>query len=246
MRAAARFPEIKIELAEATWDSRIRGGEITKEKRLQKRVVGELANVDAEEFIRLAQETESMFFRERADRLERKKEIREAVEKVTIREKAQAKLIEAQTRKQEAKAKAAEARREAAELLKKERLLVMAKKEEHQAARRPANVVVQDSDTPDVVRDITWVYQNLNQLIGYSENGIAFLDQDLLAKAPSNGAVNFAEYAKEDRKGFFEKFVMKLLPKDQKQAEAESEEEAAARLDPGLKDLEKYWGKSGG
>lgn len=102
-----------------------------------------------------------------------------------------------------------------------------------------AHVTVDDG-TEDVLRDVKWVYQNMARLIITAPNGASTLDPKVLKQAPSNGAVGLAQYALDDRKAFFDKFVTKILPKDDGTSGAVSDEAKLAELDPNFTELEKY------
>lgn len=103
------------------------------------------------------------------------------------------------------------------------------------------NVVVEDDGQIDTLRDTKWVYQNIGRLIVRNELGLEQLNEDVLVDAPSNGAIGLAHYCLNDRKAFFEKFVIKILPKDDGSDETEpSEEELALEHDPSFAGLEQY------
>lgn len=104
-------------------------------------------------------------------------------------------------------------------------------------------VVIADAQEGDILRDTKWVYFNLARLIKVGRGGTKTLDRKVLREAPSNGAVGLAQYALEDQKAFMEKFVTKILPRDDNAEKAQTEEEAAAELDPTLSDLAKYMKK---
>jgi len=99
----------------------------------------------------------------------------------------------------------------------------------------PANlelpVIAEDNGQVDLLRDVRWVYANLPRLVVRDEVGRLKLNIVALKKAPSNGAVSLAEYALRDRDKFFDRFVIKLLPRDTA-TPAEAAEEAAPSFNP--------------
>lgn len=113
-----------------------------------------------------------------------------------------------------------------------------------EAALKAADgVKVEETGPMDLLRDIQWVYSNLANLFKTTEAGVTMLDAEILKLAPSNGAIAIAQYAAIDKKAFFEKFVVKLLPRGEKAAEAvgeDADEEEKENLDPDMGDLDKY------
>lgn len=104
-------------------------------------------------------------------------------------------------------------------------------------------VVIENAVEGDVLRDAKWVYYNLSRVIKTRRNGQRYLDPKTLKEAPSNGAVALAQYALDEPKAFIERFVIKILPKDEAPEKAPTEEEVRAELDPGLDELERYMKK---
>jgi len=102
-------------------------------------------------------------------------------------------------------------------------------------------VTVSDDGRVNIVRDIAWVYNRLNELVVTSNLGLRVLNLAVVSQAPSNGAVTLASYALADVKGFFEKFVVKLLPRDVSESEELGGKKAMEEsLDPSLNELTKF------
>ena len=112
--------------------------------------------------------------------------------------------------------------------------------EVQEALNAAMNVRVKDNGPADPRRDILWVYENLAKLFKTTETGVQILDAAALKTAPSNGAISVAHYAALDRKAFFEKFVIKILPKATEGDGEVSEEEEGENADPTFGELEKY------
>jgi len=104
----------------------------------------------------------------------------------------------------------------------------------------PPVVVIEDGIEGDILGDVRWVYDNLARLIRKRRTGERYLDTKALKDAPSNGAVGIAQYAFNDQKAFFEKFVTKILPKDDGSKDAKTQGELEEELDPTFSDLKKY------
>lgn len=117
----------------------------------------------------------------------------------------------------------------------------MKEKEERDA--QVVDVVVEQKDDVDLMGDTLWVYKNLADLILVSDKGVRRLDTELLKKAPSNGAIAIAQYARDNPAGFLEKFVLKIMPKAEEPQQGKSERELMSDLDPAFDDLEKYFKK---
>jgi hypothetical protein len=115
----------------------------------------------------------------------------------------------------------------------------MRDKEEKEA--QVVDVVVEEQGQVDLVRDVEWVYRNLADLILVSESGVRRLDPTLLKKAPSNGAIAIAQYARDNPSGFLEKFILRIMPKVEQMAPQESEAELMEKLDPAFEDLAKFF-----
>lgn len=96
-----------------------------------------------------------------------------------------------------------------------------------------------DYRSSDILSDTKWVYANMARLIRVV-NGQQALNKSVLKEAPSAGAVGLAGYALEDPKAFFEKFVTKILPKDEEKPKGQTDEEKLKELDPTFDDLVKY------
>ena len=112
-------------------------------------------------------------------------------------------------------------------------------------------VFVKDDDGPvDIRRDVEWVYKNLPRLIVISDStGEPEFNKRILKQAPSNGAINIAEYALKDKKAFFKDYVPMLFRDMVRREEKEVriptvEEEVEEDIDPTLEDLDKYMGVS--
>lgn len=111
----------------------------------------------------------------------------------------------------------------------------------------PQDIGVEDKGDTDILRDTKWVYVNMARLMKKDrKTGLTSLDPKVLKEAPSNGAIGLASYALEDRKAFYEKYVTKILPKDEVSTAGKSEEELKAELDPTYDDIEKYMQKLSG
>lgn len=95
----------------------------------------------------------------------------------------------------------------------------------------------------DVLRDASWVYCNLNDLIIEDLPGVRHLNLIALARAPGSGAVSMANYALADFKAFFKTFVMRLLPKDIEMPTEVTQEEKEAEMDPDLSIFERFFEK---
>lgn len=106
-------------------------------------------------------------------------------------------------------------------------------------------VFIEGAQEGDILRDTKWVYFNLSRLIKTNRNGMRTLDNKVLREAPSNGAVGLAQYALEEQKAFIEKFVTKILPKDETPDKVPTQEELRAELDPTLSELERYMKRVG-
>lgn len=106
-------------------------------------------------------------------------------------------------------------------------------------------IFIEGAQEGDILRDTKWVYFNLSRLIKTNRNGTRTLDKSVLKEAPSNGAVGLAQYALEEQKAFIEKFVTKILPKDETPEKVPTPEELRAELDPTLGDLERYMKRVG-
>ncbi len=91
------------------------------------------------------------------------------------------------------------------------------------------------------MRDIRWVYNNLANLTANGPSGEIVVNEAALRTAPGPGALTMARYAIENAKGFIEKFVPRMLPKDMAAPKGESEAEIQERLDPELSDLQEYF-----
>ena len=104
-------------------------------------------------------------------------------------------------------------------------------------------VIIDNSNDGDILRDTKWVYFNMARLIKIARGGTKTLDKKVLREAPSNGAVGLAQYALADQKAFMEKFVTKILPKDEAPDKVVTEEDLKAELDPGLDELARYMKK---
>ena len=102
--------------------------------------------------------------------------------------------------------------------------------------------VVDDDGQVDLLRDVRWVYANLPRLVVRDDTGRLKLNVKELKKAPSNGAVSLAEYALRDRDKFFDRFVIKLLPRDTTSTVAEVAEGASA---PSFSPMAEFIRKSG-
>lgn len=95
----------------------------------------------------------------------------------------------------------------------------------------------------DVLRDIAWVYANISILFVPTDRGTYVIKEDRLAKAPSQGAIAMARYAQQDMKSFLEKFVTKIIPRDDDEKKRASDEEMKKKMeeiDPSMAELEKY------
>ena len=174
--------------------------------------------------------------RDRESRATRRREASERARNHRQRRKAEVrfKAQEKKIAKQEAYIKILEEKKK--KLVREELFM----KEERGAAA--VTVVVQDQGPMDLIRDVKWVYENLADLVLVSESGVRRLDVNLLSKAPSNGAVAIAQYARDDPKAFLEKFVLRCMPKETAVSEVESDEDLEERLDPEFKGLAKYLG----
>lgn len=107
------------------------------------------------------------------------------------------------------------------------------------------NVSVEDG-SQDLLSAINWVLDNMPKIIQETPSGVPKIDEDFLrANAPSNKAVVFAKYARDNPNAFLEKFVVKLLPKETSTPENGKEEDDIKDVDPGFEGLEKYF-KPGG
>lgn len=106
-------------------------------------------------------------------------------------------------------------------------------------------IIIAGNNEGDILRDTKWVYFNMARLIKTSRAGLRSLDKQVLREAPSNGAVGLAQYALDDSTKFFERFVVKILPKDETPEKQPSEEEALREVDPSFEDLAKYMRKLG-
>jgi hypothetical protein len=106
------------------------------------------------------------------------------------------------------------------------------------------NAIVKAKGDVDLVRDIQWVYDNLKDLIieSMGPGSPCALNEAVLAKAPSSGAIAMAKYARDDDKAFFSRFVVKLLPRDLQPKEEISDRERLLNVDPEFETLEKYFG----
>jgi len=101
-------------------------------------------------------------------------------------------------------------------------------------------VVIENGIEGDILKDVKWVYHNMAKLIKVARSGVRSLDRKVLKSAPSNGAVGLAQYALDDSKAFFERFVTRILPKDESIPVGQTETELKADLDPTLDELSKY------
>ena len=97
-------------------------------------------------------------------------------------------------------------------------------------------------DKVDIVRDIAWVYNHLNELIIEDLPGLRRVNLIALATAPSSGAVALVNFALCSFEAFFKVFVVRLLPRDISTEVEQTEEEVQAELDPDMKLLEKAQG----
>lgn len=88
----------------------------------------------------------------------------------------------------------------------------------------------------DMLEDAKWVYANMARLVGPDGKS----NKNVLQQAPSSGAVGLAAFALEDPKAFFEKFVVRILPKDEEKSAGPTEEELLKELDPTFDELVKY------
>lgn len=108
---------------------------------------------------------------------------------------------------------------------------------------RDANKIkIKGDGETDILRDVKWVYDNYAELIQTDpKTGADVLNNDLLKKAPSSGCVAIAQYALLDKAKFFERFVVRILPKDDGPAKDKKDtEETAEELDPDFADMEKW------
>lgn len=115
-----------------------------------------------------------------------------------------------------------------------------------QQAAKPDNKQ-QTTNTDNIVNDITWVYQNLRALVIRNSNGQKILNPSVLKQAPSRGAIALADFAVSDPKEFFNKFVIKLLPRtvgsdsSDRSKKDESLREKIKRLDPDFSDMKDFF-----
>lgn len=103
--------------------------------------------------------------------------------------------------------------------------------------------VEQLDEKVDILRDIRWVYANLPRIFKTDNLGVERLDENALVTAPSNGCIALAHYALVDKKAFFERFIIKILPKDldsPADPDAATGKDDPRETDPGLEDLERY------
>ena len=108
----------------------------------------------------------------------------------------------------------------------------------------PVNIKDVDNSSADILRDIRWVYLNMSRLfVNDTKNRCQKLSVKVLREAPSNGAVGIAHYALADKKAFFEKFVTRILPKDDESKKGPSPEELKSELDPTFDELQRYMAK---
>jgi len=98
-------------------------------------------------------------------------------------------------------------------------------------------------DDATIVEEIRWVYENWGELFTRDENGTRVFDEEVLKTVPSRGTIAMAHYALINEKGFFDRFVIKLLPKDASKAPEEDklDEDRMAELDPCFKDMENFF-----
>lgn len=120
-----------------------------------------------------------------------------------------------------------------------------AEPEEHNVPMTPTvNIKDGDNSSADILRDIRWVYLNMSRLfVNDTKNKCQKLSVKVLREAPSNGAVGIAHYALADKKAFFEKFVTRILPKDDESKKGPSPDELKSELDPTFDELERYMAK---
>lgn len=169
------------------------------------------------------------------------------IEKEAKREqRAKLRAAKARADKEEARAKAEATRqqlyrekRKRLEQQRKEEALVAAEQEK----ARQVRVVVPEVGPFDIVRDVKWVYQNAGTLVLVSDDGkVKRLNPEVIAQAPSNGAIAMATYFLSSPESFLEKFVSKLIPRSAATDAAKDETEERRKLDPNLSELEQYFG----
>ena len=155
---------------------------------------------------------------------------------------------EAEKRKNEARAISNEQRkvRSLGELLRLRKRYEKEEKERKIRKLRAIQVAIENQGPTDLVRDILWVYENANDLI-QDVDGVRVLNAKVLETAPSQGATMLAEYARDDLRGFLDKYALKMLPKNAaEELEKEAAEQAAEEkkrmeeLDPQFDDLNDY------
>jgi hypothetical protein len=100
----------------------------------------------------------------------------------------------------------------------------------------------QDCVEPDssIVADIQWVYDNWGRLFMKNRQGERVFNEEVLAEAPSNA---MASYALMNEKGFFDRFVIKLLPRDAGKAQEDEklDEDRMTELDPSFEEMENFF-----
>lgn len=91
----------------------------------------------------------------------------------------------------------------------------------------------------DPLEDVRWVFDRFASLMVEGKDGERELNHGLLSQAPSNGAVSMATYAILDPKGFFTRFVIKLIAPVQVESESAVavEEQQMVVQDPGFADM---------
>jgi len=164
------------------------------------------------------------------------------VERKTTRDRAVARRAQVQARQIEAEIALAAERTEHRKLLKQKAWILM-ERERQQAESLNHDVTGPEGIDPDIVRDIRWVYDNWKDLFVTTELGARVFDEKVLEQAPSPGAVAMANYALGKPDGFFDRFVIKLLPKDAGAAADDDSgaEDAMAELDPSFDDMKDFW-----
>jgi hypothetical protein len=164
------------------------------------------------------------------------------IQRRTTRDRAVTRWAQARARKAEARVAQTEAAADYQKFLKTRARIRMSQKQQ-QLQALDHGITVEETGPPDIVRDIQWVYDHLGELFETTDLGIRVFDKEVLMKAPSNGAIAFANYALLDQKAFFDKYVTRLIPKDaaNQEEEEQSKEDLMAELDPSFEDMKEFW-----
>jgi hypothetical protein len=227
------FPETELAAGLESWNQRItQYREQANEGKLEPKTAKIVETLTQIDLLRESQKTqESLENTAREEREERRRQRKLDVEE----KKAEARKTEAEARIEVARQKG-----EVRGAQKEEE-----KKEEAPVSLAPVTVI--GDGRVDIVRDVAWLYSNLSALIVKTNLGLSTLDLAVLATAPSNGCVTLAGYALADLKGFIERFVIKLLPKDPAESkELGGKQKEEESLDPQLSELTKFLEPKGG